>query len=976
LQYKYQGSQHTKNDNNLMLRIVTDGTLYQELKSSPILKTNRRENNKITFTDKNKYDIVIVDEAHEHNKNMDLILTSMKYASYYNNSVRLVIISATMDEDEPIYRRYYRDINDNKLYPFNDNLQKNDIDRINVDRRLHISPPGESTIFKINDIYKIIDNPDSLVNDIIRKSNQGDLLYFHPGTFDIKKSVENLNKILPSNVIALPYHGKMTDDKKSFIENLDNDSKKKIIIPRYIDFDSNYDENKIKKVPPGTYNRVVVIATNVAEASITIKTLRYVVDTGAQKTLEYDFKTRLGILKQNSISESSRLQRRGRVGRVAPGEVYYLYEKGSKEDIKTQYDISVSDINENIFDLLRDVYNETDLFNGIDPNTTTLSLNQDYPNGLDKMIKSQYFIKGKFIDYLGNKDHYDYNNINKPHKYYNTGFSKDTLLDENGTFYIIHPDELYLKRNINGEIINVDNKFGLEVNNGVLNYQYKINTFFNILIERSFIVKNNNNLQKTEYGINISSLKERLEIRDVRYLIAYLYSRKYNCDIDFLKLIPIYYNIGKSVKDLAYVEYINGKYHSKFNNLKSVYGNNYSDSVALLKIADNILKFFENSIYRTNINDDILSFTSKQSLKPSIFDIKLPESKVRELINDKKNYLQNKFSKNFRNINYNTLNKLIDMDATNKLTSNLNINQEEAEEFLKADLIYDSIKKNIEKNESKINNWAESFNLNQTFVNKFILSYFDFINKLFKYNQKLYEVDYDSNQIDTKLEWFDNNLTTLPFSTMTKHKIITLPVLHGFGHNTTRKINGSHYYFQSWNPSPNLIFNIKKVAPHIDIPITFINNIYSENYIIYLNDSIDNKTNDHNMSILHIVTPEMIQNTIPQLHPPIKFTSTFEKNQLDLINNLVKVISPGESKKKNILINNYYNTIKSLKKDMVNNYTINNSDRIKFSTTLNIDDNYENKYNNYVTSQSGGNLEKYIYNRNPYIDYIVRKLYK
>ena len=50
----------------------------------------------------NKWDILIVDEAHEHNTNMDLILTLGRNTCYYNNSVRLIIISATMDDDEPI----------------------------------------------------------------------------------------------------------------------------------------------------------------------------------------------------------------------------------------------------------------------------------------------------------------------------------------------------------------------------------------------------------------------------------------------------------------------------------------------------------------------------------------------------------------------------------------------------------------------------------------------------------------------------------------------------------------------------------------------------------------------------------------------------------------------------------------------------------------------------------------------------------
>ena len=80
--------------------------------------------------DLSDYGAIIVDEAHEHNTNMDLILTCARYSIYYNNDIRLVIISATMDDDEPIYRSYYKYINDNLLHPikqelYNYNLNNN-----------------------------------------------------------------------------------------------------------------------------------------------------------------------------------------------------------------------------------------------------------------------------------------------------------------------------------------------------------------------------------------------------------------------------------------------------------------------------------------------------------------------------------------------------------------------------------------------------------------------------------------------------------------------------------------------------------------------------------------------------------------------------------------------------------------------------------------------------------------------------------
>ena len=81
-------------------------------------------------------------------------------------------MSATIDEDEPNYRRYYRAINDNLKFPYNIWLRDNQIDRINVDRRFHISAPGTGTRFTVLEHYK--DGADSLsiIKQLINESIQ------------------------------------------------------------------------------------------------------------------------------------------------------------------------------------------------------------------------------------------------------------------------------------------------------------------------------------------------------------------------------------------------------------------------------------------------------------------------------------------------------------------------------------------------------------------------------------------------------------------------------------------------------------------------------------------------------------------------------------------------------------------------------------------------------------------------------------
>ena len=90
---------------------------------------------------------------------MDLILTLMRQTCLLNNSIRLVIISATMDDDEPIYRSYFKYINDNIVYPIKQPIyikESNEFELVKsrlLDRRLDISIPGQTTQYNIDEKY-------------------------------------------------------------------------------------------------------------------------------------------------------------------------------------------------------------------------------------------------------------------------------------------------------------------------------------------------------------------------------------------------------------------------------------------------------------------------------------------------------------------------------------------------------------------------------------------------------------------------------------------------------------------------------------------------------------------------------------------------------------------------------------------------------------------------------------------------------
>ena len=118
------------------LLILTDGKFYQKL------FRNLSLNNK----GQNIFDIVVLDESHEHNTNMDLIITLMKRTLEMNDKIKFVIMSATLDDDEERFRQFYNDI-------INTNLHSNDKDLVSsnyVDCLVDISKPGQKLNYPVS----------------------------------------------------------------------------------------------------------------------------------------------------------------------------------------------------------------------------------------------------------------------------------------------------------------------------------------------------------------------------------------------------------------------------------------------------------------------------------------------------------------------------------------------------------------------------------------------------------------------------------------------------------------------------------------------------------------------------------------------------------------------------------------------------------------------------------------------------------
>lgn len=409
------------------LVLVTDGVLRERLASNLSLLRYKTEKN--SFSRTNVFDVVIVDEAHEHNTNMDLILTLMRRTLLINPSVKLAIISATMDTDELRYRSFYKAVDDNRVVPYT-RFRMGDryLDKQFVDRRIHISPFQQTTRAVIDEVYLPRDTGSydeaevegiRTVLRITSQSSSGDILFFSVGQNEIDSIVETLNTKLPSHVIALPFYSKLPDTFNSVVGKIHENKQlfyydKRVLLDLIKNHPQDWSDPGLPYPPRQVlYTQVVIVATNIAEASITIPSLRYVVDTGYSKNNAFRFDRGVNDTVLEKISESSRVQRKGRVGRVAQGTVYYMYARHSREDIKPRYKIC----DENVYADLHEI--------------AASSASTQYNLESFARVFSRYY-DGRTL--LG---------MDPPP----FALSFQDLLDPSYTFHIIHPDEYSLVRN-------------------------------------------------------------------------------------------------------------------------------------------------------------------------------------------------------------------------------------------------------------------------------------------------------------------------------------------------------------------------------------------------------------------------------------------------------------------------------------------------------------------------------------------------
>lgn len=252
------------------IKVMTDGILLQEARGDPDLSA---------------YDILMVDEAHERSLNIDFTLGLLHRLLARRPDLRVVISSATLYPGH--FQEFFRQV-------------AGKVPLVSVKTRtypiaIHYQP------LRRNGPGDLVDETARQVMRLHRESPPGHILVFMPGEGLIQKTEAAIQSMNPASLMVLPLFGRLTRDEQERI---------------FEDF-------------PG--KRKVILSTNIAETSITIEDVHYVIDTGLAKLPWFNPHTGVNTLREEPISQASATQRAGRAGRLGPGTVIRLYDEESFE---------------------------------------------------------------------------------------------------------------------------------------------------------------------------------------------------------------------------------------------------------------------------------------------------------------------------------------------------------------------------------------------------------------------------------------------------------------------------------------------------------------------------------------------------------------------------------------------------------------------------------------------------------------------
>ncbi|HEY2816137.1 MAG TPA: ATP-dependent RNA helicase HrpA [Casimicrobiaceae bacterium] len=268
--YKVRFSDHTSPD--AYIKLMTDGILLAETERDPMLAA---------------YDTIIVDEAHERSLNIDFLLGYLQQMLQRRPDLKLVITSATLDAER--FARHFGSADgpapvievSGRMYPVDIRFRPLESDEGDDEE-----PVEEAIVSAVEELWR---------------EGPGDILAFLPGEREIRETGELARRSLARR----PYAAAVE------------------ILPLY----ARLSVPEQQRIFAPSAGRRLVLATNVAETSLTVPGIRYVVDPGLARVKRYSLRNKTTLLQIEKISQSAAIQRAGRCGRVADGICVHLFDQ-------------------------------------------------------------------------------------------------------------------------------------------------------------------------------------------------------------------------------------------------------------------------------------------------------------------------------------------------------------------------------------------------------------------------------------------------------------------------------------------------------------------------------------------------------------------------------------------------------------------------------------------------------------------------
>lgn len=277
--YKIRFTDRTSADSHI--KLMTDGILLAETQGDPLLSA---------------YDTIIIDEAHERSLNIDFLLGYLRQLLPRRPELKVIVTSATLDADR--FARHFADGQgrpapivevSGRLYPVEVRYRP-------VVEESRAKAAAEGRPGKGDSRAQERDLPEAIADAVaeLQREGPGDVLVFLPGEREIREAAEALRKHHPPGAEILPLFARQSAQEQQRVFS------------------------------PGNGRRVV-LATNVAETSLTVPGIRYVVDTGMARVKRYSHRNKVEQLQIEPVAQSAARQRAGRCGRVAAGVCIRLY---------------------------------------------------------------------------------------------------------------------------------------------------------------------------------------------------------------------------------------------------------------------------------------------------------------------------------------------------------------------------------------------------------------------------------------------------------------------------------------------------------------------------------------------------------------------------------------------------------------------------------------------------------------------------